>query len=538
MPRILPMSANISETAKRVDPREDLIRRVASSAAFEKSKRLRAFFLYVCQCVLDNRPEAATEQQIGVRVYDRPPGYNPNEDNIVRSQARLLRWKLEHHFANEGQDEPLIITIPKGQYLPAFQNRQAATSPAPTQSRPVQGRTGSPLRLVVAAAAVVLALVTLWLAMPLIRSKVAAPALAAAPRPKEPQAETGGPSPASPVPPAAADGAIRIAAGLSEGGYTDAWGRRWDPDRYYRGGVAAPGSHDLFPPVPDSGLFRTVRQGLSADYEAPVSQRHFGYDIPVRPGTYELRLYFANPNLKGEAVGREDSQNIHHLQVELNGRTLLWNFDPVADGAPGAMDIRAFKDVSPAADGMVHLEFLPCPERPFVNGIELVPGSRGRINPIRISAGQLGVVESDGTRWGGDDFFIHGRTTLVQSPEPAPKLPSYCTRERFGNFSYAIPVPPGTYTLKLHFAEAFFSPVSPRGEWRGGEGCRVFDVSCNGVALLQDFDIYKTAGGVFRPVVRTFRGLHPNGQGKLLLTFSSKANYAEVRAIEVLDEAK
>jgi hypothetical protein len=39
-------------------------------------------------------------------------------------------------------------------------------------------------------------------------------------------------------------------------------------------------------------------------------------------------------------------------------------------------------------------------------------------------------------------------------------------------------------------------------------------------------------------VSREFHGLYPNGQGKLLLAFSPKVNYAEVRAIEVIDEAK
>jgi hypothetical protein len=55
--------------------------------------------------------------------------------------------------------------------------------------------------------------------------------------------------------------------------------------------------------------------------------------------------------------------------------------------------------------------------------------------------------------------------------------------------------------------------------------------------LLQDFDVFQ-AGGAFRPVVREFHGLHPNGQGKLLLSFSPRVNYAEVRAIEVVDEAR
>src|ERR1700719_4397540 len=70
--------------------REELVRRLAASSTFERSPRLRAFSLHVCRCACDNKPEAPTEQQVGICVYDRPPGYNPNEDNIVRSQARLL----------------------------------------------------------------------------------------------------------------------------------------------------------------------------------------------------------------------------------------------------------------------------------------------------------------------------------------------------------------------------------------------------------------------------------------------------------------
>jgi hypothetical protein len=64
----------------------------------------------------------------------------------------------------------------------------------------------------------------------------------------------------------------------------------------------------------------------------------------------------------------------------------------------------------------------------------------------------------------------------------------------------------------------------------------VFDVSCNGTALLRDFDIYQAGGGAFRLVVRRFSGLRPNGQGQLLVSFSSSINYAEVRALEVVDE--
>ena len=100
-----------------------------------------------------------------------------------------------------------------------------------------------------------------------------------------------------------------------------------------------------------------------------------------------------------------------------------------------------------------------------------------------------------------------------------------------------FPLQPGSYTVRLHFLESFFSPLIPAATCQG-VGCRVFDVTCNGVLLLQDFDIVQAAHGAFQPVVREFHGLHPNGQGKLLLSFSPKVNYAEIRAIEVIDEAQ
>ena len=122
--------------AEAARQREELVRRVASSVTFEKSPRLRAFFLHVCRCARENKSEEATEPQIAIYVYGRQPGYNPTEDNIVRSQARMLRMKLEHHFANEGKDEPVVITIPKGQYLPIFETRSKEPQALPLQPQP------------------------------------------------------------------------------------------------------------------------------------------------------------------------------------------------------------------------------------------------------------------------------------------------------------------------------------------------------------------------------------------------------------------
>jgi hypothetical protein len=113
------------------DPRSRLIERVVSSSHFRGSLRLREFLLYIAECALKETPEAATEQQIGVHVFHRPPGYNSSEDSIVRTHARLLRQKLAEFFATEGAAEPTIIEVPKGHYLPTFRLRQSEPPPAP-----------------------------------------------------------------------------------------------------------------------------------------------------------------------------------------------------------------------------------------------------------------------------------------------------------------------------------------------------------------------------------------------------------------------
>ena len=102
------------------DLRWELVQRVIESPHLIGSARLRDFLLHVTACAIRETPEDATEQQIGIQVFQRSPGFNSSEDSIVRSQARLLRLKLSAYFKAEGAFEPIIIEIPKGHYLPVF----------------------------------------------------------------------------------------------------------------------------------------------------------------------------------------------------------------------------------------------------------------------------------------------------------------------------------------------------------------------------------------------------------------------------------
>jgi hypothetical protein len=95
--------------------------RIATSKGMAKSELLPRFLLHICEMSLRGRKEEITEQRIGMLIFNRPAGYNPGEDNIVRSYARTLRKRLDDYFSQDGRDEPLRMTIPRGGYVPAFE---------------------------------------------------------------------------------------------------------------------------------------------------------------------------------------------------------------------------------------------------------------------------------------------------------------------------------------------------------------------------------------------------------------------------------
>ena len=146
------------------DSRWALTQRIINSPHFVKSGRLQDFLLYVCRCALENRIDEISEQRIGERVFERGAGYNPNEDNIVRSQARLLRRKLDAYFESEGEQEPVILRIPKGGYAPEFVERRALAPAEPAKSvAPAISQWRTPLVrwLLTAVAALVMAIIVL-----------------------------------------------------------------------------------------------------------------------------------------------------------------------------------------------------------------------------------------------------------------------------------------------------------------------------------------------------------------------------------------
>lgn len=113
------------------DERWTLVQRIVNSHHFSKAPQLRDILLYVSGRALDDAPATISEYEIACNALGRRPDFNANEDNIVRVQIRHLRKKLDEYFSEAGRDEPSVLTIPKGAYVPHFEPRAvAAAAPA------------------------------------------------------------------------------------------------------------------------------------------------------------------------------------------------------------------------------------------------------------------------------------------------------------------------------------------------------------------------------------------------------------------------
>ena len=530
---------------------------VLASGIFHRAPNLALLLTYVCRKYFEGAADEIKEYNIAVEALSRPPEFDQKRDSIVRVEAHRLRKRLKEYYAGPGAGHEIHIEIPPGQYAPRFVSIAREVSPplpgipnelsiveepgppdtgralvpvpevidvpllpsAPPGSQPIaevpqpalfhpEPRSELPRatrRRWPSAAGIVCLLAVAGILY--VRDKEPATRPVRAPEQKRP-GDTGED--------------IRILAGVENGSYVDAFDRTWLSDRFFSGGYVAgtPRSHPILG-TRDQGLYRSRREG------------GFRYDIPLPPGPRELKLYFAE-TVFGDNNVAGGGETTRMFNVTVTGRTILDSFDVINDAGSAMADVKVFKDISPAADGKLHLEFSPLTNPAFVNAIELVPSTPGRIRPTRIVARDRGVSDGRNRYWDPDRYALGGQ--LIARPESQVRDadPELFRSERFGNITYTIPVAAeGRYGINLYFTENWFGPGMPGG---GGVGGRIFDSLINGVAFRRNFDIFKESGGNGHAAIVSLHGVQANHQGKIVISLNPARNYACINALEILDE--
>ena len=112
---------------------------ILRSRAFAQSHRIRRFLEFVVEEHLLGQPQRLKEYVIGLEVFDRREAFDPRVDSIVRVEARRLRNKLEEYYRTEGREDPVLVLLRKGSYIPFFEYRTNSTNGVtPLQKRSLE----------------------------------------------------------------------------------------------------------------------------------------------------------------------------------------------------------------------------------------------------------------------------------------------------------------------------------------------------------------------------------------------------------------
>ena len=113
---------------------------ILASAAFSDAERASSFLRFIVERALDGRASEIKESVIAVEALGRSSSFDSKTDPIVRVEARRLRDRLSAYYASEGRADAILISVPKGAYVPEFSERHV-----PDESRLKTRRFVSPL---------------------------------------------------------------------------------------------------------------------------------------------------------------------------------------------------------------------------------------------------------------------------------------------------------------------------------------------------------------------------------------------------------
>ncbi|HJY11307.1 MAG TPA: hypothetical protein VJ304_00885, partial [Flavobacterium sp.] len=93
---------------------------VLTFTSLKSSPILSKFLRYIVEETLNENQHFIKEYSIAINVLNRSADFNSNDDAVVRIHAGRLRRILNEYYLTIGQNNSLIIDIPKGCYIPRF----------------------------------------------------------------------------------------------------------------------------------------------------------------------------------------------------------------------------------------------------------------------------------------------------------------------------------------------------------------------------------------------------------------------------------
>jgi hypothetical protein len=492
----------------RLQAEKDELKWLLTSGVLGRSSNLARMLIFVCEKHFLGLDDQVTEHSIATEALGRRDDFDPQTDTIVRVTAHSLRKRLQEIYQTEGVHRPVHIHIPLGNYMPSFVYRgenhlqyapasaSSGVEQVPSYAHPTAITPPSNRRsrwLVTAASLLVVILLCSFL---VFAYRIANKAAATTPQ-------------VSPAALPQPTNTIRVLMGTGRKTYIDHSGNTWTPSKYCSSGDSVPVATQNIAGTEDPYLYLGGIRGIAHCI------------FPVKPGVYEVHLYFA------ETSDLQMATRVAILSINAGPDI---NFDVVDNaGGDGIATSYVLTGIHPENDGAIHVDYTS--EISLLNAVEILSADSDKLLPVRITASPFAIKDSANQLWLSDRYFSGGRRGLLPDAATTTNRGIY-SNHRVGRFRYDIPVvSPGKYRVTLYFSDPWFG----KHNWgNGGPGSRIFNVSCNGKMILENFDIL--AEGGTNPVVKTFDNIPASAQGKIELSFIPVVNYPLVNAIEILPE--
>ncbi len=114
-------SGGVSPSPEEPAIREQL-ERILSGPQFAASEGARRLLRFVVDETLAGRADRLKEYTLATEVLGRDASFDPKLSPAVRVEAGRLRQRLEHYYLTLGRDDPVLIELPRGGYVPRFES--------------------------------------------------------------------------------------------------------------------------------------------------------------------------------------------------------------------------------------------------------------------------------------------------------------------------------------------------------------------------------------------------------------------------------
>jgi len=130
------------------------LERVLASETFRSAGRSSRLLRFLVEHAVNGQAARLKEYTIGAEALQRGESFDPRIDSIARVEISRLRNRLERYYSVEGRADGVMISLPKGNYVPLFETRTDGVASQPSDRHTLRYWLGAMVLVLLAAAGV------------------------------------------------------------------------------------------------------------------------------------------------------------------------------------------------------------------------------------------------------------------------------------------------------------------------------------------------------------------------------------------------